>query len=336
MRSGVFMITASALCALSLNAAAQKPSAPLSPVTPAPSPAAPATPAAPTAEQRELARSAYTEGQALFTEGKYAEAKASFERAYGAVPNPVVLISIAECDARLGNLEDAHATYERYLKDRPDAPDRADVGQKMADLLATPATLVLQSTPSGAAIAVDGQPTGKSTPAELPVQRGDHQVELTLAGYKPASTAVSARIGARHELEIALELEPPKEAAPPAPVPVAKTIEGPPTAALWITGVVGAAGIITGSVLGFLTLAEQSDFDTNPTADSADRGERLALFTDVAFGVGAMALITGAVIYFTSDDAPEPSAQEKAPGASIEFAPTASTRGAGILARGHF
>ncbi len=338
MRASALIITA-IVCAFSSGAWAQTPS----PTTPAPvpttaTPAPTAAPPEPTPEQRELARSAYTQGQALFAEGKYTEAKAAFEQAHAAVPNPVVLLSLAECDARLGNLEGAHATYQRYLTERPDAPDRADVEQKIAELAATPATLSLTSVPSGASIVIDGKPTGKVTPAELPIERGDHQVELLLAGHETNRASVSARIGARHELEVVLEpLPPPPPVAPPPSTAASVSDSGSPEAALWITGIVGAAGIVTGSVLGFLTLAEQSDFDSNPTAESADRGERLALFTDVAFGVGAMALVTGAVLLLTSDFGAEPAppAQPQAR-SNFQVVPGASPSGASVVARGHF
>jgi tetratricopeptide (TPR) repeat protein len=316
---------------LSTSVQAQQPP-PAAPSAPAPAPSA----APPTEAQREAAREAYARGQALFAENKHAEAKAAFEQAYAQVANPVVLVSIAECDVRLGNLDAAHDTLQRYLKERPDAPDRAEVQQKIAELVATPATLVLTSEPAGALIVLDGTNTGKTTPADITVERGDHNVELSLAGHEKASTPVTARLGARHELHIALHAEaapPPQPEAPAAP-PTGAGGQGSPTTALWITGVVGAAGLVTGTVLGFMVLAEQSDFDTDPTADSADRGERLALFTDVAFGIGAMALITGAVIYLTADDAENDASEQQA--ARLRLTPALSPDGAGVVARTRF
>jgi tetratricopeptide (TPR) repeat protein len=312
---------------LSTSVLAQQPT----PATPsAPAPASSAAP--PSEAQREAAREAYARGQALFAENKHAEAKAAFEQAYAQVANPVVLVSIAECDVRLGNLDAAHDTLQRYLKERPDAPDRAEVQQKIAELVATPATLVLTSEPAGALIVLDGTNTGKTTPADITVERGDHNVELSLAGHEKASTPVTARLGARHELHIALHAEaPPPQPTAPAVPPTGAADQGSPTTALWITGVVGAAGLVTGTVLGFMVLAEQSDFDTDPTADSADRGERLALFTDVAFGIGAMALITGAVIYLTAPDA---ASEQQA--ARLRLTPALSPDGAGVVARTRF
>jgi tetratricopeptide (TPR) repeat protein len=338
VRSGLLIAAAAFGSMLASTALAQQPP-PTSP-PPVAAPTAPAAPPssapAPTEAQRETAREAYARGQALFAQDKFADAKAAFEQAYAAVPNPVVLLSIAESDVRLGNLEAALDAFQRYLAGSPDAPDRAQVEQKIADLLATPATLLLSSEPAGAEVTVDGQNTGKITPAEIQVTRGDHAVELSLAGHQKAAVPVTARIGARHELHVALQPVPPANAAPEplAPAP-AQDDEGSPTTALWITGVVGAAGLITGTVLGFMVLAERSDFDAEPTADSADRGERLALFTDVAFGVGAMALLTGAVIYLTAGEGGEETPSEQ-DAARLQLTPLASPDGAGVMARTRF
>jgi tetratricopeptide (TPR) repeat protein len=294
----------------------------------APAPAAPA----PTEAQRTLARTAYARGQALFAEGKYSEAKAAFAEAYAAVPNPVVLLSAAECDVRLGLLEEAHEALHRYLTEKPDAADRAEVEKKLAELAALPATFVLSSEPAGATIKLDGKDTGQVTPAEVQTTRGARLVELTLAGHHSASDTVTARIGARHELHVALQaLPPPPPKAPVAPEPEPER-EQPPTTALWITSIVGAAGLVTGTVLGFVVLAERSDFDAKPTEASADRGERLALFADVAFGVGAMALITGAVLYLTSGDATEPAPST----ARLRLGAQPVRDGAAVVAHGQF
>lgn len=342
------------LCASALAQAPARPSAPTptasapAPASVGPVPAAPPaavapTPAAavapppePTAAQRDAAREAYTRGQALFAEGKYVEAKAAFAAAFATVPNPIVLLGSAECELRLGLLEDGYASFQRYLSMRPDAPDRASVEQKIADLLAMQATLVITSQPPGAAIKVDGQDSGKVTPAELPLTRGDHTLEFSLPGYQKASDTIAARIGARLELEVALQPVPPPPPVKVAPVVHVAAKKQPPTTALWLTGVTGAVGLVTGTVLGFLVLTERSDFDAKPTAAAADRGERLALFADVAFGVGAMALITGAVLYLTSDD-PDPSpAAEHAQRQRFQIAPTALANGGGVTARMKF
>ena len=315
--------------------------APVGPTPAASTPAAstPAPAAEPTAEQREAARVAYDRGRKLFAENKFADARAAFQEAYDNVPNPIVLVSIGECQLRLGNYEDSHDAFTRYLQGRPDAPDRADVEKKLAEIVAMPATLVITTAPAGAAVKVDGQDSGKVTPAEIQLPRGQHTLELQLAGHTAITEPLSAKAGVRHELHAELQPVP----APPPPVVVAPPPPPdpppePPTEAIWITGVIGATGIVAGTVLGFMALSERSDYDANPTSGSADRGERLALFADVAFGVGAMGALTALVLYVTSDDAPEASPGEGEPASepAASIAPVIGPTQIGVVAGGRF
>ncbi|HMI94393.1 MAG TPA: PEGA domain-containing protein, partial [Polyangiales bacterium] len=181
----VGLVAAGAWFALTGIAVAQAPAQP-----PSQSAAPAAAPAEPTQAQRDLARDAYTRGQALFAQSKYEEAQVAFEQAFGAVPNPVVLLSLAECAVRLGKLNDAETYMLRYLQARPDAPDRAEVEQKLTELRATPSTLALNTKPTGAKVKLDGVDTGKVTPVELTVTPGSHKVEVALDGYLPLGESV--------------------------------------------------------------------------------------------------------------------------------------------------
>ena len=62
--------------------------------------------------------------------------------------------------------------------------------------------------------------------------------------------------------------------------------------------------------------------------ESADDGERLALFADVGFGVGAIALITCAVLYMTDGDVESEQAS-----AGLYITPAVSATEAGVSAR---
>jgi hypothetical protein len=114
---------------------------------------------------------------------------------------------------------------------------------------------------------------------------------------------------------------------------------GGSSAALWITGGLGAAGIIAGSVVGVLALSAKSDYDADPTKAHADSAEKLALFSDVGFGVGAMALVTCAVIYLTSDhtaDDDDATAQASHAVARWTLTPQVAIHGAALSAAIHF
>lgn len=296
-------------------------------------------------EQRRAAREAYGRGQALYREGRYEESVAAFEEAYSLIPNPVVLLALAESRERAGDLAGTIEALERYLAERPDAPDRADVEARLQRLRATPATLVVRSEPPGATILVDGQERG-TTPAELEVPAGRHTVTLTAEGREPLEQEVEAVVGARHELEVALpeSLESAgdegdevfgagdgiPEAEPAASEGDAGGDEGP-SAAVWVTTGLAAASLVGGTVLGFMSLSREAEFDDDPREKTADQGERFALFADVLFGLAAVSAITAVVLFLTDgDDEDEPAS------ASLRVAPVVSPRAGGVTAELRF
>jgi hypothetical protein len=112
---------------------------------------------------------------------------------------------------------------------------------------------------------------------------------------------------------------------------------------VWVAAGIGAAGLVAGTVLGFLALGEQSDFDNMPSERTADRGERYALFADVGFGVAAVGFLTALVLNFATggddDDraAPEGEGGESASARRTRLrlgvAPVVGPQGGGMSAR---
>jgi serine/threonine-protein kinase len=66
------------------------------------------------------------------------------------------------------------------------------------------ATLKLNSDPPTAAIFFDGKDTGKKTPSELQVSKGEHSVSVKMEGFQPAS--VQFRVKGGEELEFSPKL----------------------------------------------------------------------------------------------------------------------------------
>jgi hypothetical protein len=65
------------------------------------------------------------------------------------------------------------------------------------------------------------------------------------------------------------------------------------------TGSISAAALVTGTILGFLALQEEQDYRDDPTRETADKGERLALFADISFGLAALSAITSFTLFMT-------------------------------------
>lgn len=294
-----------------------------------------------TADQRNRARQLYGEAQALFDAGNYAQAEASFRAAYQAVPNPVVLKAIAASQEHQGNISGAIATLEEYLRSAPSAPDRAEVEGRLADLRARPATVVVTSTPPGASIVVDGQDSGQTTPSDVQLQAGEHTVELRLSGYAPAAQTFTTRAATRVRLELNLTASTGSAVDPfGAEGGDGQAADGTggggggggssdPSAGVWALAGIGAAGLISGTVFGFLALSEQSTFDNAPAHDVADRGETYALIADISFGVAVAGAAAAIILYIV-----EQSGSSDSDSATV--VPYVDPNGGGVAARVRF
>ena len=278
--------------------------------------AQPAAGQSPKARAREL----YAQGQQLFRNGEFGAAQRAFEDAYRAVPNPVVLLSVAECQVRIEDYAGALASLKQYLGERANAPDRAQVEAQIANLEAKPGYVAVESVPTGATINLDGASTGQTTPSELPLRAGPHTIALSAPGHQPMQQQVEVTIGTRQRLTLTLT---PEQAAEPEKEPVAEPGLVAPRrrrhagAGVWTTlGIAGAAAI-TGTVLGVSALKKSSQYKdelaaspTMPDEPLKKKGERLALFADVNFGIAAVAGVTSLVLYLTSSQSSDASEQQ--------------------------
>jgi hypothetical protein len=270
--------------------------APAGPAKAAPKPGAKVTPAL-----KKKASALFEEGFKAFDAGDYETCERKFEEAYRTVPVPVVLLKVAECRKRAGAYHGAVDALERYLSERPDAPDRAAVEAQIADIKKRPGTVRVASTPPGAAILVDGSDTRKVTPDSVQLSPDEHSIKLTLPSYQPEEQRIVVSFGSKRDLELTLT----KSSGDAVPVPT----ETPPesdgsgyrtTTAFWIFagGAVAAGGVAT--VFGVMALNKHSEFEDNPTQDLYDQGTRDALIADISLGVAAASAITAGVIFFSS------------------------------------
>lgn len=271
----------------------------------------------------QRARQLYAEAQALFDSGQYAAAESSFRAAYDEVPNPVVLKAIASAQERQGNISGALETLQQYLREAPaNAPDRAEVEGRVRELSSQPATVAVSSTPAGAAIYVDGTDSGQVTPAEVTMSPGEHTVEVRLSGYSPASQTFEAQAATRVRLEVPLSEDAggaggdafgagggDGQGADGGGDGGGGGGSGEPSVGVWVTAGLGAAGLISGTVFGFLALSEQSNFEQTPTHATADQGETYALVADISFGFAAAMAITAVVLYIVESSSGSSDAQ---------------------------
>lgn len=299
---------------------------------------------------RERARAAYSAGQEAYAAGQYAAAEAHFGLADSLLPAVQAKYWRAMSLDQLGNVPAALAAFQLVLA----SPEKSQLGpEKVAHaearqqaLAATPAELVLTTTPPGARVNVSGVEVKAPTPLTLRLAPGRHVVRVWLDGYEPQEIEINATPGAK--LTPTITLQPtanPRSADSPIPAlplpalpPPALPVDTPPAATPRspIPGIVtlsiAGASAIVGTIFGIKALGDKDDFDDRPTTSTADDVERNALIADMAFGVTLTLGITGVVLLVASDPAPEqPQVSSVAP-QRLTVAPYVAPTGAGASA----
>jgi hypothetical protein len=290
---------------------------------------------------RERARAAYTAGQEAYAAGQYAAAEAHFGLADSLLPAVQAKYWRAMSLDQLGNVPAALAAFELVLASSDNSqlgPEKlAHAQARQRALAATPAELVLTTTPPGARVNVSGVELKAPTPITLRLAPGRHVLRVWLDGYEPQQIELKVTPGAK--LTPTITLQPsanPRSAEMPIP---ALPTDSPPAAAtphspipgIVTLGIAGASAIV-GTIFGIKALGDKDDFDDQPTTGAADDVERNALIADMAFGVTLTLGITGVVLLIADDPLPEQPQVSSVSSQRLKLAPYVAPTGAGAAA----
>src|SRR2546430_1452293 len=90
--------------------------------------------AAPAPGDNEAAKAHFLAGSAYYEQANYADAVKEFNEAYRLSKRTDLLYNIAVCYERLDDYDNAIATLQKYLTDRPDAKDRVTIESRIANM----------------------------------------------------------------------------------------------------------------------------------------------------------------------------------------------------------
>jgi tetratricopeptide (TPR) repeat protein len=145
------------------------------------------------ASERE-ARHLFERAEGHFKSGLYAEALAEYEAGYAASPLPGFLINIAQCQRRLGDLDQARTTYRKFILVAPDSRFVPEVKSLIVELdkllderAANPSPSPSASQPSPAP--VSAPPSFDASKPALPDKKADTSLVATPAPPAPAETS---------------------------------------------------------------------------------------------------------------------------------------------------
>jgi hypothetical protein len=270
-----------------------------------------------------------TEGQALARQGRIGDALAKFREADQLEPRAVhsCLLGLAYLrGGALGNAEISFATCHRRAGTETLPPwvakEEADLAQKLTS--SELGTISLTVSPSITELAVPALLDGAWFPVTttLHIPAGSHRIAARQSDGSEVSTVVEVKARENSTTELPPAPTPPKtEPSSPARVEVSPPARPSPLPKIVLA--VGGASVVAGVLVHALAVRPAyNDLDRAMTGDEYDQKlpayELRRNVTVALYGVGAVALITGALLYARQpSDGPRISAQVGASGGSV-------------------
>jgi hypothetical protein len=273
-------------------------------------------------ETAKAARKAFEGGLKAFKAGRFAEALASFDKAYALKPHPTVRFNIAKCAEQLGEVPRALREYRTYLTEVPEPADAETIARAITSLERKLQQkglqqLMVSADPTDATITVDDAALGHS-PAFVELSPGLHRLRVEREGLEPVNKSFTMPGAKSFELSFVLQPLAPKppepkvaEVLPPPPPPPTQVATARATgpalrSKVWLPLIVMAVGGVAAGV-GF---AESASFESklqtelttrmSVTTDAttfAASGKSFQLIGWVGAGVAAAGLVAS-VIFF--------------------------------------
>jgi hypothetical protein len=250
------------------------------------------------------AKSRFRKGAELYRAKQYREAIAEFEAAYRLKPAGAIHYNVAQCRERLGEWPAAIRSYHDYLREAPEANDRAVVRaavKKLEERLAATGAqpLLVYTDPPGAEVRIDGRVRG-TAPFHLVLPPGSYDVELALAGHERVAEEIAMSARAAHVMDV--QLRPAQ--APPArtaqataprtstPTPPTATPNPTPSPTAITTSTSTSTAAKPDLSLGVAARGTRSVTSTVPASPSSPK-EKRRIFTWIAAGTAVAAAAVG-------------------------------------------
>lgn len=313
------------------------------------------------AQASAQAESEFRAGKAKMKSGLVAEACEHFEASQRLEPDLATLMSLADCREKNGQFASAWGAWVRVVSEtRYDGAAKAQHGiaSKRAAALEPRLSYLTINVPDesrieGLEIARNGTTVDRALwNRSVPVDGGDHVISGKAPGHEAWSTTVTlAPEHDRQAVEVPKFKELPELATQPTTIRETVIVDEPSivTPRRKVAIGVAAGGVVVlgvGALLGFQAQTMRDDAEQTCPADSCtpdeateandlnDRAQTRALGANVAFGVGAAAVATAAVLwYLGAPDGGEPEDDEVSITPSFQLG---GHGGVGVVAAGRF
>jgi hypothetical protein len=288
------------------------------------------------AAETAAARTLAVDGLKLAQANNCTDAVPKLERAEKLYHSAVVSIRLGECYVSLGRLVEGTELLRKSLREpqpAEPAPALTKALERAQKLLDATKPRIAGLTIKVAAVQDMGVKIDSSLvpgvllDTEIPIDPGEHSIDITAPGYIKSSTRLTVGEGEKKNLTLTLARDPnastptlaaAKTVREPEPAPSAAPVvatSSPPAreptphrSGAYVALGAGAAALATGSVLGLIAMQRHSDLksycpnDVCPTEKQGDldSARKLGNFSTVAFAVGGAGVALGAVLFFTA------------------------------------
>lgn len=290
----------------------------------------------PTPTDTAAARALGQEGVKLADAGNCQEAVDRLSRAEKIFHAPTTLGRLGECQVQLGKIVDGTENLNKVARETlaPSAPAAFVQAQERARRVlaeAKPKIAKLKIAVAGPSdvawtVKVDGEPVPLANlNTNRPVDPGEHSVEATAPGYKPARAKVTLAEGGADSVALTLEIDKTAVKSDSAPVvaPSAEPAKGaprnepryaepePPASKVpaYVAAGVGVVGIGVGTAFGLMAMSKKDDLDAACSAqkicaadqrDVIDTGKTYGVVSTVSLVVGGVGLAAAVYLYITA------------------------------------
>ncbi len=281
--------------------------------------------------QTAEAEAAFRDGKKLMGEKKYAEACEAFATSQRLAPGVNTKMNLADCREKNGELSSAWGLFLEIaldLKGNTKQQAMLDVAKKRAAALEPRVSYLTISVPDESRVAglvitrngieIDSGFWNRA----MPIDGGTYKIEASAPGHEAWSTSVEIPLeqGAAHVdvPKFKAILEPPPDDSPPPPDDPEPRVETRTVAGPTLTGrrklaigvgALGVAGLVAGGVLGYIAKGLEDDANALCPEEACDdateanalvsRAESRAMFANISYGVGAVAVLGAAVLWLT-------------------------------------
>jgi hypothetical protein len=250
----------------------------------------------------DSARKHFDEGVKAFSRKDFKAALDHFEASYGERPVPAVLHNLGLTHEELGQLPEALALLEKYLRESEGQLGRRQVESKIAELRSRVFELVVSNLPGDAELLVDEVPRPAGATYLSP---GVHRLQVSAPGFETLRQEVAGGAGTRLILPLALRPVPASMAAPavlPPTVVRESFLSQPQGKATLALGSLSAASLVSSFVLGTMARNTRASYERGcavvATCDQSlyDQGRAQAVASDVLLAVGGAAGVATAIL----------------------------------------